>query len=155
MINQNLANSTTVSSQNQNVPTHVNKTRLGSVNKIFHFNNFLSFYENGKGIFISKIFSSNSNNNQNQQPTQKRGGLHRIFSINSSKSNLANNNNSSSIKFPIDDLPSISQTNNDSLKTNNSADNIENILKKYSTKSTTNASQPPEKPVNQAVLIGF
>ena len=103
---------------------------------------------------LLKIFSSNSNNNQNQQPNQKRGGLHRIFSINSSKANLANNNNLPTIKPPVDDLPSISQSNSETLKTNNSADNIENILKKYAAKTSATASQPPEQPVNEAVLIG-
>ena len=49
-------------------------------------------------------------------------------------------------------MPSISQSNNETLKTNNSADNIENILKKYAAKISATASQPPEQSANAAAF---
>ncbi len=93
------------------------------------------------------------NNFIQSNQTQKRSGFQRLFGMNSSKNNSSQLTSSSS-------NASISQqqATNESLKTNTSADNIDNILKKYASK-TTSVSQPVTatpagSTSTEAILIG-
>lgn len=98
----------------------------------------------------NSILSTNSSNSNGGQQPAKRGLFHR-FSMNTNK-NAANNspNPPASLSAPG---PAFNQVSNDHIKSNNSADNIENILKKYVNKTTTFANSQSAPVVNEGVLI--
>lgn len=89
------------------------------------------------------------------QSKSKRGGLSKLFTINSSKSNSIQ---SSSQFHTSVSSTALTQAVENAPKPASSADNIENIFKKYANKATAPSavnSQPAARAVNEGILIGI